>query len=312
LNLASLISMNESRLEEADLLYRQAISMRADYVQAYINRGDVLMKLNRPMEAKKVYEEALRYDYENPDLHYNLGVVLLNQNETQDALNQFEIALLLNPEHEQALFNSAVLLQEMNHPKFRPPAYKRLLKLLEFNKDNDRVFFNLGMLSMDENKTNEAVYYFKKAIELKKDFRSALFNLALLLSDSNRPIEAIPFLKQLIFYYPHHIKGLILLGDIYVNHVRNLNEAELSYKSILRYEPNNIQGLHNLCVVYVEKNEFEKALPCLERVHKLAPGEEYIKKHLNIIKAKVKKKLLKAMNSLKYLNLDFVYLYKHI
>lgn len=47
LNLANLIAKNETRLEEADLLYRQAISMRADYTQAYINRGDVLLKLNR-------------------------------------------------------------------------------------------------------------------------------------------------------------------------------------------------------------------------------------------------------------------------
>ena len=43
-----------SRLEEADSLYQQAISMRSDYVQAYINRGDVLLKLNRSDEAQEV------------------------------------------------------------------------------------------------------------------------------------------------------------------------------------------------------------------------------------------------------------------
>ncbi len=33
LDLALLVARNESRLEEADALYRQAISMREDYVQ---------------------------------------------------------------------------------------------------------------------------------------------------------------------------------------------------------------------------------------------------------------------------------------
>ncbi len=33
LNLANLISKDHSRLEEADALYRQAISMRSDYIQ---------------------------------------------------------------------------------------------------------------------------------------------------------------------------------------------------------------------------------------------------------------------------------------
>ena len=72
MNLANLIAKNETRLEEADLLYRQAISMRADYTQAYINRGDVLLKLNRTKEAQEVYEQALFYDSNNPDIYYNV------------------------------------------------------------------------------------------------------------------------------------------------------------------------------------------------------------------------------------------------
>lgn len=73
LNLANLISKNATRLEEADMLYRQAISMRADYTQAYINRGDILIKLNRTKEAQEVYERALLYDSNNPDIYYNVS-----------------------------------------------------------------------------------------------------------------------------------------------------------------------------------------------------------------------------------------------
>lgn len=73
LNLANLIAKNETRLEEADMLYRQAISMRADYTQAYINRGDVLLKLNKTKEAQQVYERALFYDSTNPDIYYNVS-----------------------------------------------------------------------------------------------------------------------------------------------------------------------------------------------------------------------------------------------
>lgn len=42
INLANLIRANESRLEEADQLYRQAISMRPDFKQAYISRQERL------------------------------------------------------------------------------------------------------------------------------------------------------------------------------------------------------------------------------------------------------------------------------
>lgn len=40
INLANLIRANDSRLEEADQLYRQAISMRPDFKQAYISRQE--------------------------------------------------------------------------------------------------------------------------------------------------------------------------------------------------------------------------------------------------------------------------------
>lgn len=226
LNLANLISKNMTRLEEADMLYRQAISMRADYTQAYINRGDILIKLNRTKEAQEVYERALLYDSNNPDIYYNLGVVFLEQGKSSQALAYLDKALEFDPEHEQALLNSAILLQELGRAELRKVARERLLKLLTKDTNNERVYFNLGMLAMDDQDIASAEHWFRRAVHLKSDFRSALFNIALLLADDHRPLEAAPFLNQLVKYHPDHIKGLILLGDIYINNIKDLDAAE--------------------------------------------------------------------------------------
>lgn len=79
---------------------------------------------------------------------------------------------------------------------------------------------------MDDKNIEEAENWFRRAVHLKHDFRSALFNLALLLADDQRPLEAASFLNQLVKYHPDHTKGLILLGDIYINHVKDLDAAE--------------------------------------------------------------------------------------
>lgn len=42
-----------------------------------------------------------------------------------------------------------------------------------------------------------------------------------------------------------------------------------------------------MCVVYVERGKLRQALECLQRAHKLAPGESYILKHLNIVKQRI-------------------------
>ncbi|XP_026684173.1 transmembrane and TPR repeat-containing protein 3-like, partial [Diaphorina citri] len=216
LNLANLIAKNSTRLEEADLLYRQAISMRADYTQAYINRGDVLLKLNRTKEAQEVYERALFYDSSNPDIYYNLGVVFLEQNKSSQALAYLDKALEFDPDHAQALFNSAIILTELGRPDFRKIARERLLKLLH------------------------KVSY-----------------------------------------------SLILLGDIYINVMNDLDAADNCYNRILELEPDNIQAMHNLCVVLVERDQLIKAESCLKRVHLLSPDEDYILRHLNIVQARL-------------------------
>lgn len=79
---------------------------------------------------------------------------------------------------------------------------------------------------MDERNIADAENWFRRAVHIKSDFRSALFNLALLLADDHRPLEAAPFLNQLVRHHPDHAKGLILLGDIYINNIRDLDAAE--------------------------------------------------------------------------------------
>ncbi|XP_034653174.1 protein O-mannosyl-transferase Tmtc3 [Drosophila subobscura] len=289
INLANLIAKNQTRLEEADHLYRQAISMRSDYVQAYINRGDILMKLNRTSQAQEVYEQALLYDSENADIYYNLGVVFLEQGKSQQAQVYFNKAIELYPEHEQALLNSAILLQELGGEEARKVSRSRLYKVLAKDDHNEKVYFNLGMLAMDESSFEEAEQFFKRAIHLKSDFRSALFNLALLLADTKRPLDAVPYLNQLIRHHASHVKGLILLGDIYINHMKDLDAAEKCYRSILHYDPQNTQGLHNLCVVFVERKRLAKAAACLQHAQRLAPAEDYIGRHLQIVHSRLQK-----------------------
>jgi tetratricopeptide (TPR) repeat protein len=82
------------------------------------------------------------------------------------------------------------------------------------------------MLAMDDRDIAGAEHWFRRAVQLKEDFRSALFNLALLLADDHRPLEAAPFLNQLVKFHPDHVKGLILLGDIYINNIKDLDAAE--------------------------------------------------------------------------------------
>ncbi|KAH9508650.1 Protein O-mannosyl-transferase tmtc3 [Bulinus truncatus] len=288
LNLANLVSKDPNRLAEADQLLRQAITMRSDFVEAYINLGDIQVKLGKLDDARATYEAALRQDPKNADLYYNLGVVLLEQNQTKIARKHFEMALQYNPDHWQSLYNSAILMQEGGDPKERDVALKRLEKLKRQKGEDPKVYFNYAMLAMDEQKFDLAETNFRKAIEFDPTFRSALFNLALMLvNNMNRPRDAVPVLNQLLQHYPDHDKGLILMGDINVNTLKDLDAAEKNFNSILSRNPKNSQAMHNLCVVYVERGDLLRAEKCLLNTQELDPNAKYIQDHLKIVRNKI-------------------------
>lgn len=60
------------------------------------------------------------------------------------------------------------------------------------------------------------------------------------------------------------------------------------YRRILELEPENVQGLHNLCVVYVERGQLVQAETCLQSAHTLAPTEDYILRHLRIVQQRLR------------------------
>lgn len=76
------------------------------------HRGELLLKMNKPLKAKEAYLKALELDRNNADLWYNLAIVYIELKEPNEALKNFNRALELNPKHKLALFNSAILMQE--------------------------------------------------------------------------------------------------------------------------------------------------------------------------------------------------------
>ncbi|XP_065927265.1 protein O-mannosyl-transferase TMTC3 isoform X1 [Magallana gigas] len=305
LNLASLVSKDPSRLMEADKYLKTAVSMRPDYVQGYINRGDILVKQGQKEEALKVYKTALQYEPDNADVLYNIGVVLLELGRPEEARKSFEAALNSEPDHSQSLYNSAIMIQESGEQKMWPEGIRRLKKLIKREPGDAKYYFTLGMLHMDMQDYKEAEKDFKNCIKFDPLFRSALFNLALMLNNNlNRPMDALPYLETLIqkkYFknYPEHTKALLLMGDINVNVLKKLDDAEKNFARVVELEPDNVQAHHNLCVVHVERGDLIRAEKCLTKVHQMAPTEKYIINHLNIVRTKLNQLIKKRQEEMK-------------
>ncbi|XP_023224570.1 transmembrane and TPR repeat-containing protein CG4050-like [Centruroides sculpturatus] len=281
-HLAGLISQNSSRIEEADKMYAQVTNMRSDYTEAYVSWSDLMLKQNRTREAEVFIQKAMEEDSEDPNMLYNLGIILSKQGKHDPALQRFDRAVHLDPLHVPSLIASARIIVEEGFTHLHQVAFSRLQKVVENGRADETVYFHLAMLAIKSGDHYKAEGWLNKALELRFNFPEALFNMALLLYQNNRLNEAATYLQMLLKHGEGHVKGLLLLGDIYVTHIGDLEAGEICYQMILRQDPRNYQGLHNLCVVYLQRNELRQAVDCFQEALRLAPHVSYIQRHLYV------------------------------
>eukprot|EP00057_Strongylocentrotus_purpuratus_P018096 XP_011672570.1 PREDICTED: transmembrane and TPR repeat-containing protein 3 isoform X1 [Strongylocentrotus purpuratus] len=290
LNLANLIKKNESRLKEAEELYLKAIRMRPDFVEAYINQGEILLKRGQLDEAESLYQQAAQLEPLKADIHYNLGIVAMKKRQKPKALKHFDRAVEIDPKHKMALYNSALYIQESGNAARRQDAIKRLQKVIEIDPESEMSYSTLGMLAVDDNDNPGALQYYQKALEINPSSRHALFNIAMIHSDDKHPLQAKPYLENLLQHHPNHTKSMLLLGDIMLNSLQDVIKSQQLFQRIVDLEPSNVQAQHNLCVIMVQKGLFMEGEQCLLDVLERAPHAEFVRTNLSILRQKIKER----------------------
>ena len=111
-NLANLLKRDSSRHEESLKLYKRAISMKQDFTEAYINLGDLYLKMNKTEEAKKSFMNAIKYKPDYSDGYFNLATTNIRLNEPAEAEQYYRKALYYNPNHVLSLFNLGLMFAE--------------------------------------------------------------------------------------------------------------------------------------------------------------------------------------------------------
>ncbi len=90
----------EGDLEGALEQYRRARQLDPGLVPAYINAGNVQVKMNKLAEAKRLYREALDRDPVNPQALNNLAwVMVMEDRDLEDAISLLTLALTADPDH---------------------------------------------------------------------------------------------------------------------------------------------------------------------------------------------------------------------
>ena len=101
-------------LEKALESYTKAINSNPEYLEAYLNLGEVLQKLGKFKDSEVSYKRLISLKPEYAEAYNNLGIALDKQGLTKEAEKSYLQAITIKYDLPQAHYNLGNILQNLN------------------------------------------------------------------------------------------------------------------------------------------------------------------------------------------------------
>ena len=230
------------RLPEAELHYRQALTLKPDFAEAHNNLGVALRAQDKLEEAAASYRKAVSLKPDYAEAYNNLGVVLRKQGKLDEAVASYRKAIACKPDDVKSHYNLGNALREQSSLDEAVASYRRALTLQPNNVD---VHINLGAVQKEQGRLDEAVASYQSALALRPDSAEAHANLGVMLRERGKVDEAIARLRTALALKPDDPQAHNSLGNALQDHGR-LAEAGASYQHALSLQPDYVAAYHNL------------------------------------------------------------------
>lgn len=185
--------MRAGNLTEAVDAFRQAITAKPDYPEAYNSLGIVQDRLGQRAEAGKSINRAIKLKPSCPEYYNNLGLVFEKAGLLPQAAELFRWTVKLDPVHAAALNNlGSVLWREGRYAE----AETCLRQAVAINGNYGKAYNNLGLVLSDLYQMEEAELCLRRAVQLCPRDGKFSYNLGVLLKVRGNLTEAKIYLTR--------------------------------------------------------------------------------------------------------------------
>ncbi len=224
-------------------------AMRKGSVSKLIAEGNEQYRKGKLAEALKAYNQALEIDPENPDAWNNKGLILAVAGNYKEALNCHLKAVDMDPDNVDAISNIGMIHTKLDNSQKALEWYD---KALSMDPNHQTTWNNKGNLLSKMGQYQDALKCYDKALEINPEYMAAM---------NNKAVELI--------------------------HLKRYDEALGLLNAVLKSRPLFSEGWYVKGKAYVGMGDFEKAIICLERSHRLNPDFHQAKRALDVLKTKL-------------------------
>jgi tetratricopeptide (TPR) repeat protein len=303
----------DKQFDKALITYTEIINKIPNDSDAYFQRGRVHLALHNNKLGAADLDKAIKYNSHNYNARLLFANVLANSGDYSLAIDQL----------------NTIIEKQKNNPKLRSlrgRMYLNINKLKEAKADFNFIikrnpksslgYYNLGLLNEAENNLDIAYDYFMKALQIDNNNINALKKACLILIKRKKIDDAINLAKKHLAESNRKAHIHNLLGQIYLFDKKEklaINE----FKQSLQINPDFIDSMMRLGILYRKSNQNEDALAMYQKALKAKPMSTaimlYMGETLEVLKKyreaeavyrdalSVKSDYIPALNNLAYL-----------
>lgn len=270
--------------------------------QWLLDLGAGLHMLGREEEAVRCFTLVIDNGHSSVDAYYNRGTVLLQMNHLDAAIADFDRALALDGAQPRVLVNRAVALSSLGCLEAAAQSYARAAVCAP---DNAEIHYLLGNAMLAVSRLPEALAAYARTFDITPGHSEAANNYGIVLRRLGRSNEALPAFKVAIAANPHNASAHVNYGTALMelgqaeealaafdaalalnpelaelfNHrgtalkmLGRLSEAQASYARAIALKPDFAEAHANCALVALGQDRPQAALAELDEAIRLDPS----------------------------------------
>ncbi|MEA2709285.1 MAG: hypothetical protein QOF78_1886, partial [Phycisphaerales bacterium] len=188
----------------AEASFRAALRLQPDYAEADNALGHLLLHQQRVDEAIACFGRAIAHGPNLAQPQFNLGVALMVQGRYAEAADALRRAVGIDPGFASAWLNLGGALQALRQVYDAADALERAAAL----EPSSLALNGLGLLRLEEARTDDALACFRRAVELNPANADAHSNLLLALNYAAESVSGEEFFAEHLRWAEHHERPL--------------------------------------------------------------------------------------------------------
>jgi Flp pilus assembly protein TadD len=174
------------RLEQAERIYRQILTVQPDHSQALLLLARIAMRVGQPAGAAPILRRVMELTPQDTESRYLLGLALRQSGATADAIEVFTQLVQLAPQHFDAHNALGDALQAAGRVEEAVGWYRQAILL---RPDSAEAHNNLASAYQEIGQVTEAIASYRAAVALAPNDPAIHYNLALSLLSDGQYIE---------------------------------------------------------------------------------------------------------------------------